>query len=389
MFAVSQFHENKVWLVDTTLRDGEQAPGVVFSRSEKIRIARSLAEMGVNELEIGTPAMGAEEIGMIRVLAALKLGPRLSVWCRATLDDVRQSIGIGVSAIHISFPASAGLSAAMGKSEEWFLGQLPELVRLARAHFGFVSVGAQDASRTEPASLVRFAEAAQAAGVDRLRLADTVGIWNPMETWRIVSTLHARVPHLTLGFHVHNDLGMATANTIAAIQAGAESVDVTVNGLGERAGNAPLEEVVMALQLSLKLAGNVNASKLMALSRLVSEASGRPIPLSKPIVGGGVFHHESGIHCKGLLADRNSYEPFAAEQVGQAGTRFVFGKHSGCAALAHLLETMGMNLPPPKLRTLLAEVRRESTELKRSLEPHEVISLLREPRKENTDASRT
>ncbi len=334
---MSQLQGNPtVWLVDSTLRDGEQAPGVAFSLSHKLAISRCLAQAGVPELEIGTPAMGRAEMEAIRAVIGLGLRCRLTAWCRMRTEDVDRAAECGLQAVHVSVPVSSIQLRALGKTPAWALERIATLVAYARSRFAFVSVGAQDASRAAPGFLTRCARLARLARADRFRLADTVGVWNPFQVQKVICRLRNAEPELALGFHAHNDLGMATANSLAAVLAGADSVDVTVNGLGERAGNAPLEELVMALRLTTQRSCGVDPQAFRGLSELVAEAACRPLGPSKPITGRDAFRHESGIHVHALLADRRTYEPFAPESVGRGPSEVVLGKHSGRAARQYL-----------------------------------------------------
>ncbi len=323
------------WLIDTTLRDGEQAAGVSFGADQSVRIARALAEIGVPELEIGTPAMGPAEIEKMRSIVAERLACRTTAWCRARMDDIEGAARSGVDAVHFSLPVSSIQLAALGKSFTWVLAQGAALVALARCHFDYVSVGAQNASRADESFLVELAATVRARGAHRFRIADTVGVWDPIGCFETVRRIRRNLGPLELGVHTHDDLGMATANAIAALRAGADAVDVTVNGLGERAGNAALEEVCMAADLVLGRNTGIHTPGLTRLSQLVASAANRPIWTSKAVVGPGAYRHESGIHVHALLRDRRTYEPICPESVGQERPPFVIGKHSGRTALTH------------------------------------------------------
>lgn len=329
--------ENKVYIIDSTLRDGEQAPGVAFSYSDKLKLAEMLASAGVDELEAGTPAMGENEKSCIRDIVNLHLPCRISCWCRAKREDLEDAAETKAEGVHISFPVSSVLMKAMGKDEAWVLNLLKELVPEASNLFSRVSVGAMDATRARYSFLLKFAKLDSSCGVCRLRIADTVGIASPLQIMDLFRTLRNVAKELPLEFHGHNDLGMATATSICAVSAGAEALSVTVNGLGERAGNTALEEIVPALPVCTGKSCNIPPDKLMNLCNFVSRISNRKIPDNKPVTGNLVFTHESGIHCHALLKNSLAYQPYDPALIGRK-TRFVIGKHSGSTIIRHMLQ---------------------------------------------------
>jgi homocitrate synthase NifV len=342
----------EAWIIDTTLRDGEQAPGISFDRQAKLAIARILDEAGLDELEIGTPAMGAEVQEDIRRICGLGLGSRLSVWCRAHPDDLKAAARCRVNGVHLSLPVSPIQFSALNKDRAWAVSRMRSLVRSAQGDFDRVSVGALDATRAGREYLMEFAAEAHALGVHRLRIADTVGLGCPSTVAELTADVKRAVPHLDIEFHGHNDLGMATANALTALEVGAQAVSVTVNGIGERAGNAALEQVVMAIKGHNRLQCRVDTTRLHALSQLVARNAHRPLPPDQPVVGDDVFTHESGIHCHAMFRETRAYEPFSPGQVGRSGRRFVLGAHSGTTAIRRLLDQVGITISPNQARAL-------------------------------------
>lgn len=366
------------YFIDTTLRDGEQAPGVVFSLEEKIKIATLLDAASVPEIEIGTPAMGNKEVQEIRTLCEMGFGFKTLSWCRATKQDIKCAAAAGTNGVHISFPVSPILMKTMGKNRKWILDQTKELLQFAIPMFEYVTIGAQDASRAEMDFLKEFVSSVSDYGATRVRLADTVGLLNPITTFELVNAIRLINKNLPIEIHAHNDLGMATANTIAAYMAGANCLSTTINGLGERAGNAAMEEVAMALELSANVKSTLNTKMFTELSDYVSLVSKRPIGASKPITGELVLSHESGIHTSCLIKDRKTYQLISGEKIGKNEQEFIIGKHSGKATILHYINEAELPITDELVGLLTDKVKIYADGLKRAITKDELLNIYSE-----------
>lgn len=352
-------------ICDTTLRDGEQAAGVAFTAEEKLEIAKSLAACGVEQAEAGIPAMGEEERETICRIVSLGLPIRWIAWNRARRSDIDASLSAGVDWAHIALPVSSiQMKAKLGAGPS-------EVMELGKAAAGYalekgldVSIGFEDASRADLSFLHKLIDAFRREGICRFRYADTLSVHHPGDLHARISELLAGCPpDIELEIHCHNDFGLATANTLAAIQAGAKWASTTVLGIGERAGNAPLEEVVMAWKHLYNGTCAVRTERMKPLAELVARAAGREISETRPLLGRLAFAHESGVHVDGLLKDRRTYQTFDPALLGM-NHEILLGKHSGRSSVRQALLKEGFEVSEGIIPSLLKRLRQTAGERK-------------------------
>lgn len=359
---------------DTTLRDGEQTPGVAFTCQEKVAIAKMLVQAGVTDLEVGIPAMGADECSTISAIRNAVPDTQLMVWCRLNKDEIKRAAELKIDWVDISVPTSAQMiEHKLNQTKVALLTALTTHIQYAISLGLSVCIGCEDASRADLDFLIEIGTVAHRVGASRLRYADTLGLLDPFATYDQIKWLVEAQP-LAIEIHCHDDLGLATANTLAAIKAGATYANTTVAGLGERAGNAALEEVVTALRQCYSQNTGVDLKSLNALCDLVCSAAGHTLGKQKSIVGKQVFTHESGIHVDGLLKDLRNYQGLDPKLLGRTHT-LVLGKHSGLRAVQAVFSRIGFSLDNIETGRLLKAVRQFAVCRKRNPSDKELMGL--------------
>jgi len=344
-------------VLDTTMRDGEQTPGVALAPEQKLEIAKALDDLGVDVIEVGAAITSEGERKGIKLVADAGLKAEICSFTRALPADIDAAIACGVDSIHLVVPVSdIHLQYKLKKTREQVKEMALKAVRYALDHGLIVELSAEDATRADSAFLKEVFLAGINEGAQRLCVCDTVGVMTPERMRELFTDLVGSIK-VPIAVHCHDDFGMATANTIAAVQAGAQEVHVTVNGLGERAGNAALEEVVLAMTRLYDVKTNVKLEKLYEVSRLVERNTGMPVPLTKAVVGENAFTHEAGIHTHGVLAYPLTYEPISPEMVGHH-RRLAFGKHVGSHAIESELKRIGLEPTKGQVQEIFEQIKK-------------------------------
>ncbi len=378
----------KIIIFDTTLRDGEQSPGASMKTEEKLRVAKQLAKLGVDVIEAGFPMSSEGEFEAVRAIAEEVKGPIICALARANKEDIDRAWeaikGAQKPRIHTFIATSdIHLKYKLRMTKEEVLTRVKEAVSYAKKYTEDVEFSPEDATRSNLEYLLKVIETAIEAGATTINIPDTVGYSVPEEFGRLIRTIKERVPNVdkaVISVHCHNDLGLAVANSIAAILNGARQVECTINGIGERAGNAALEEIVMILKVRrdlLPFYTGVNTHELYPTSRLVSSITGIPVQPNKAIVGANAFAHESGIHQDGVLKEKLTYEIMTPESVGIPTSHIVLGKHSGRHALRARLKALGYDLSQPELDVVFQRFKKMADQ-KKVIYDEDLIALVEE-----------
>ena len=348
----------EVKVFDTTLRDGEQTPGIAFTMDEKLEIARQLDKLGVDVIEAGFPVSSREEFNAVRMIADEGLDADICGLARVIRDDIDACIDSGVDIIHV-FVATSDIQRehTIKKSRDEVCNLAVESVEYVKDHGIRCLFSAMDATRTDLDYLMKVLNLVEDAGVDLINVPDTVGVMSPSAMYRLIRHIRDRIS-VPLDVHCHNDFGLAVANTLMAVEAGARQVQVTINGIGERAGNASLAEVVMGLHAIYGVRTGIRTEYLYETSKLIERLSGLHLLPNTPVVGENAFSHESGVHAHGVIEESSSFEPgiMTPEMVGHR-RRIVVGKHTGAHAVAEKLEEAGFEVTEDQLAEILRRVK--------------------------------
>jgi len=389
---------DRIRIFDTTLRDGEQAPGATMSPEQKLEIAIQLSKLGVDNIEAGFPISSPTQMKAVKMIAEGIRDTGVSALARALpadIDAAVESLEYAANPLIHTFIATSSihLRYKLKKSEEDVLAMAIKAVRYARKHTACVEFSPEDATRSNPEFLYRVLEGVINAGAGIINIPDTVGYTTPSEFYALIQNIKNNVPNIdkvTLSVHCHNDMGLAIANTISGIQAGARQAEVTVNGIGERAGNASLEELVMALNVRKDLfhfSTGINTKQIYYTSRLVANSINYPIPKNKPIVGENIFAHESGIHQDGVIKNRETYEIMSPDAIGKDHNEIVLGRHSGISGFKKRVRQLGFKLTTEELKKIYP-VFLKTADSKTEIFDEDIIAMVNDELGKKTDTMR-
>ena len=365
--------DRQILISDCTLRDGEQQAGIVFDRAAKVSIARALDSIGIYEIEAGTVASSDEDRAAVAEMSKLGLRAKISVLCRGITGDIDQAAALGAWGVRLSYPISLieRKHKLKGVSDEEYLKRALELCEYSQRKNLYVIFSPYDTTRAELPFLRRVVtELAKSGTVDRLRVVDTTGCALPAAITYIIGNIREVAPKLPLEIHCHNDFGLACANTLAGIVSGADYASTTVNGLGERCGNAATEEVVVALEVLYGVKTGLDLTKLTEISRLVTDLSGVRTQVNKAVVGESAFRHESGMVVAGLLQDPFTAETYQPELVGQR-RQILLGKKSGLVSISYKVKELGLSVPEQCFPEMLNRVKSEAVSRRRAITDEE------------------
>ena len=361
--------KKRITIFDTTLRDGEQSPGVSFNINQKVRIAEMLVNLGVDMIESGFAAVSADERKSIKEIS--KINGNFISLARCNKNDIDDVMDTGLNNIHLFIATSdVHIKYKLRMTKDDVINKIVDSIDYARAHGLNVLFSPEDATRTDINFLIKVMKTAEASGAYMINIPDTIGVMNPISMYNFINEIKKRI-NIKISVHCHNDFGMATANTLAAVMAGADEVQVTVNGIGERAGNAALEEVVLAMHAFTGCETKINIDMIPETSNYISMVSGIKIQKNKAIVGENAFSHESGIHVHGLINNPETYEAIDPEMLG-IKRRIVLGKHSGTSSLRYILENHGIKKSDEEISNILLKIKNKNI-----YDENEIIKMVR------------
>ncbi|MEW5759455.1 MAG: homoaconitate hydratase [Candidatus Thermoplasmatota archaeon] len=347
----------KIYFWDETLRDGEQTPGVFFTLDEKVELAKILDEIGIEIINCGIPAISEGEKKAVKAIANEGLRAKVLGACRTLKSDIDACLDADVDEVSPFIACSdVHMKYKLRMSKEEVIKRSVEAIEYSKAHGLRTTFVTEDTVRADINFVEKLYNSAIDAHVDRVLFCDTVGVMTPFSMKWWLDEVKKRIKKVQLGIHVHNDFGMATANTLTALECGVEVPNTTLNGIGERAGNCSFEEVVLSLEFLYNYRTGIKIEKIYELSKLVEEYSGIPISIGKPIVGYNAFTHESGIHTDGVIKNTLTYEPINCELINRE-RRFVFGKHTGASAVLERLKNKGIELEKEKIIEIVGEIK--------------------------------